>query len=433
MLKHRIAVTIAAMLVTVTGGFAQEYADIRLPNQLIARIRAVGPYGSLQQREAATYQRITNALSNELHNVFNRDVGGAKLTVNQQNGIWTLSIGNQMLIQAFPEDAAGAGMTTRQLIEQWRANYAQQLPRAVSPLRVPAWWAEANPEAVGGGEKRMHDLPSHDAVLVREIAELLDAAREMPTARFQELERVMEREMLWRIWSYRNPDCGPAPLDQHIRCRSVLKRAHGLSDEQYANEKWWLAGETIKVVRAALKVPDGVGPVPEQRDLPDFEALPEPAVAEPVPDPLPATEPEPVTEAEPVAEPASGGEPEPVTIAPGMPIQIAAMGTGLGDASHLVNMGQRFSAPIHELLVYLQVAEAPAGTVLGVQLRSEEGIMAQRRIPVNGDRRLAVTFRAGTVLQLDPGDYEFTITLNGEHAARIPFQVHADAGTMTVN
>lgn len=425
--KHRIAVMIAATLVTVAGAVAQEYADIRLPNKLIARVRAVGPYGTLAQREAAIYQRITNALSNELDNVFDQELGGPRLTVYQSDGIWTLSIGNQMLIQAFEEDAAGAGVTTRQLIHQWKANYAQQLPRAVSPIRVPEWWQQANPEAVGTEEKRMHDLPAHDAVLVREVCEILDATREMPTERFEELQPAMERLLLQRIWTYRHPECGEPPIEEHIRCRSVLRRAHGLSDEQYAMEQWWLAGETIKRLRDAMDVPEGVGPIPEQQDLPDLDRLSEPIAAPTAPVPT-----EPVaTTTEPVAVTADREtDVEPISIASGTPIQIAAIGTGLGEGSHLLNMGQEFTVPIHQLLVYVQIAEAAPGTVLGVALRRDEAVISQRRIPLNGDRKLAVTFKAGPAEGFEPGEYDALLTIKGVEAGRIPFQIHGMTGTL---
>ncbi len=409
---------------------------------MVARIRTAGPHGSLAQRESAIYQRITNALSNELHNIFVQELGGPRLTVHQRDGIWTLSIGNQMLIQAFPEDAAGAGTTPAQLVRQWKANYRQQLPRAVPPIRVPDWWKEANPEAVAEPERRSHGRPAEDAPLVREVVEFLEAAREMPAECFDEFLPAMEQSLVQFIWTYRHPDCGDPPIEAHIRVRSVLRRARGLSDEQYSNERWWLAGSTIEHLREAMDMPECAGPVPEQRELPDFEAPPEPIAApaapvspatevaveaEPATEVEPATDTEPVPQAEADAEPTPRSAPEPdidpVTITPGMPIQIAALGTGLGESANLLNMGQAFTAPVDQLLVYVQVAGAAPNTVLGVVMQGADGILARRRIRVSGDRKLAVTFAGSAAAAFVPGEYQCILTVNGADAASLPFVI----------
>ncbi len=409
----------AAMIVSVGVATAQDYADIRLPNKLIARIRTGGPHGSIAQREAEIYQRITEALSDELDNIFDEEAGEPDLDVYRVDGVWTLSIGDQILIQAFEEDAAGAGTSTQELIWQWKANYAQQLPRAVSPIKVPDWWKQAHPGQVSTGEKRMHDLPAHDAVLVREVVEMLDTARAMSDERFEALLPAMQRTMLQRVWTYRHPQCGVPPLEEHIRAKAVLKRAHGLNDQQYGYEKWWLAGETIKKLRDAMDVPEGVGPVPEQRELPDFEAPSEPVTASTVSAPSTSVE-----------RPAVGTGIEPPTIEPGMPIQIAAMGTGLGEGAHVLNMGQQFEAPVDQLLVYVQMADAPPSTVLGVILHGAKGIMAQRRIVLSGDRRLGITFTAGPMESFEAGECTCRLTINGADAGRIPFCIEGEAGTI---
>ena len=226
MTRLKIAACIAALVVTAGAAVAQHYADIRLPNKLIARIRTGGPYGSVARREAEIYQRITEALSSELHNIFDEELGGPDLDVNKVDGVWTLSIGDQILIQAFHEDAAGAGTSTRALIYQWKANYAQQLPRAVSPIKVPDWYKEAHPENVGEPVKRMHDLPREDAVLVREVAEILEEARTVSDERFEALLPAMESALLQRVWTYRHPACGPPPMTvcTRLTCRPAIKR-----------------------------------------------------------------------------------------------------------------------------------------------------------------------------------------------------------------
>ncbi len=412
----RTATVIAVMVATVGVAAAQDYADIRLPNKLVARIRTGGPYGSISSREAEIYQRITEALSNELDNIFDEEIGGPDLDVYEVDGVWTLSIGDQMLIQAFEEDAVGAGTTTRELIYQWKANYAQQLPRAVSPIKVPQWYKEQHPDAGADYEKKMHDLPREDAVLVREVAEILEEARNMPDARFEALLPTMEKALLQRIWTYRHPACGAPPVTEHIRAQSALKRARGLSEEQYAAEKWWMAGLTIKKLRNAMDVPKGVGPVPEQRDLPDFQA--------PIP-PEGGTEPETVA-----TQPQEPRIPEP-QLAEGTALARVAIGTGLDRNNTLLNVGQEFPSDTSQLLVYLQVEGARQNTIVGVTLEKEDAIVARRLVRVSGDRRMAVTFYPGRHTTFAPGEYDVRLTVNGRDAGFVPFRIRPAVGTLT--
>lgn len=418
MTRLKIAACIAALVVTTGAAVAQNYANIVVGGDIVARIRTGGPHGGIYQRQARIDQRITNALSNELDNIFiireDPEDDGPDLDVAQVDGRWTLSIGNQMLLQAFPADAAGAGTDTKTLIYQWKENFFRSLPKAPSPKDVPAIWQQRHPRTVEI-EKKMHDLPREDAVLVREVAEILEATREMTDEQFELLLPAMQRALLQRVWHYRHPNCGPPPISEHIRAKSALKRARGLSPEQYAAEKWWMAGLTIKKLRDAMDMPTGIGPVPEQRDLPDFEAPTPPADGGGVAsDPAPA---DPVTTGT-----APVGEPQLVA---GTPIQRVAVGTGLGRDNTLLNVGQQFTADTSQLLIYLQVDDAPRNTIVGVTLHNEDGIIARRLVRVSGDRRMAVTFYPTRADLFAPGDYDVKLAVNGQDAGEVPFRIAA--------
>jgi hypothetical protein len=266
--------------------------------------------------------------------------------------------------------------------------------------------------AVSG--QKPHGMPDEDLVLTREIAAVLQEAREMSDESFEAMLPAMERTMLQRIWSYRHPACGAPPLTEHIRARSALKRARGLDEAKYRYEKYWLAGLTIQKLREAMEMPAGIGPVPEQRDLPDFEAPTPPADTGGVAsDPTPAGLDTPET-------PAAIAQP---SLAAGTPVERVAIGTGLGRDNSLLNMGQQFDANTSQLLVYLQIDDARQNTIVGVTLEGDEGIVARRLVRVSGDRRMAVTFYPAPATTFASGDYQVKLSVNGEDAGAVPFRI----------
>ncbi|HCA46105.1 MAG TPA: hypothetical protein DEP45_01750 [Armatimonadetes bacterium] len=398
---------------------AQNVADIVVGGQVVARIRTGGEYGSINQRQAAIDQRIVKVLSDERGEIFIRELDGPRLKVFQANGRWALGIGNTTIIDVYPEDAAGTPAKT--VIEQWKANFFRQLPKAVSPIHVPQWWKDAHPDEVASTEKKMHNLPPEDAVLIREIAEIFEAARTMGDDDFNRLLPGMERSVIDYVWSYRHPACGAAPITENIRAKSGLKRARGLSPEQYAAEQWWMTGLTIEKLRETMRMPAGVGPIPEQREVPDFEA----AISAPAPvAPAPVT-PEPVTPAPVAPAPVA---PEPV--APGGATEFAApvsrvlVCTALGPNNDLETARQDFSGPVRQLMVYLKLDSAAPNTIVGVTVGRGAEVEARRLLRVTGDRSLAVTFypaRGST--SLEPGDYKVLLTVDGEEAGVVPFRI----------
>ena len=74
-------------------------------------------------------------------------------------------------------------------------------------------------------------------------------------------------------------------------------------------------------------------------------------------------------------------------------------------------------------MLYLQVKNAPAGTVVGVTMRKAETIVARRLMNLCGDRTLAVTFYPQAADRFSAGDYVCEITVGGQVAASIPFRI----------
>jgi len=382
---------------------AQEYATIVVGGEVVARIRTGGPHGDVYQRQAKIDQRITNALSYELSNIFDEEKGGPDLDVYQSGGLWTLSIGDTMLIQAYHEDAVGSGVSTRELIYQWKENFAEQLPRAVPPPKVPQWWKEAHPDNGPDVVKRPHGLDPPDAPLVREIVQILDAARQMPEPQFERLNGAIERSMIERIWDYRRPGCGAPPAGEHIRVSAALKRVRAVDQQKYEAEKWWMAGIMIRRLREAFSIPAGTGPIPEQRPLPDFEALPQPTTppVQPVPQPVVDS-----------------------------PVRRVLLGTGLGANNELLNAGTQFEPEVRQLIVYFEIEGGAPNTIVGVSIRKGTDILARRLLRVGGNKRLAVTFYPARSTSFSRGQYLCAVTVNGQQTHAIPFQV--GAGTETI-
>ena len=426
MRRLTIAACIAALLATAAIAAAQNVADIVVGGQIVARIRTGGEHGSINQRQAAIDQRIVKVLSDERGEIFIRELDGPRLKTFQANGRWALGIGNTTIIDVYPEDAAGT--PERTVIEQWKANFHRQLPRAVSPIHVPQWWKDAHPDEVASTEKKMHNLPPEDAVLIREIAEIFEAARTMSDEDFTRLLPGMERSVIDHVWSYRHPACGAAPITENIRAKSALKRARGLSPEQYAAEQWWMTGLTIEKLRETMRMPVGVGPVPEQRELPDFAAAPVPVAPAPVA-PAPVA-PTPVAPAPVAPTPVAPAPVAPTPAAPAdatglvAPISRVVLCTALGPNNDLETARQDFSGPVRQLMVYLKLDSAAPNTIVGVTVGRGAEVEARRLLRVTGDRSLAVTFypaRGST--SLEPGDYKVLLTVDGEVAGVVPFRI----------
>lgn len=408
MTKARIAAIVAALLVAAGMAVGQDYANIVVANTVVARIRTGGVHGALHAREARISQNIVNALSNELPSIFSRPHDGANVVLREVGGRWTLSIGNTTLIDVYPQDAP-PGVTTKQLAVQWQQNFRRQLPLAVAPSKVPQWWKDAHPDQIAAPSSASHGLPEADVPLVHEVVAIMDAARAMPPAEFTRLEANLQRAMLERIWTYRQPACGAVPDDVYIRIRSALQKSREAAADKWAAEKFMVAGVTIAKTREYYRIAEGIGPVPSQRDLPDFEAGPIPNIpVEPIGPP-------------PIAPP---------EFVPGTPIREAKLGTGLDAENHLVNAGQQFGPDLAQLMVYVHVVDAAPNTVVGLTVQHDGDIVGRRLLRVADERKLAVTFYPAQVEVFPAGDYLCTLTVNGEDAGVIPFRVQAPAASI---
>ncbi|MGD9497618.1 MAG: hypothetical protein AB7Y46_15055 [Armatimonadota bacterium] len=414
MFKLTIAAIVAALTAAAGTAVAQEYANIVVANTVVARIRTGGDFGSIYAREARISQRIVDALSNELAEIFSRQHDGPNIRVYQSNGRWTLAVGNTVLIEVYPADAQGGD--TRALAMQWKENFRRQLPRAVAPSKVPQWWKDAHPEAVAGPASfQSHGLPEEDVPLVREVVAIFDAVRAMPPEQFSAVEENAQRLLIERIRSYRNPICGPPPTSIHIRAKSALKRVRAVDEDKYAAEKYMVAGQTITVLRSAYQVPAGTGPIPEPRPLPDLTAALTPSPVEPAL-PTPAL-------AQDAGVPAAA-------LPAGTPIREVLLGSGLDADNQVLNAGQVFGADVAQLLVYLRLEGAAPNTILGLTIHRGEHAISRRLLRVSGDRRLGVTFYPAHGEGFTPGDYECRLTINGHDAGTIAFRVTPPAASM---
>jgi len=98
--------------------------------------------------------------------------------------------------------------------------------------------------------------------------------------------------------------------------------------------------------------------------------------------------------------------------------------TALGPNSDLETAQQDFSGPVRQLMVYLKIDAAAPNTIVGVTVGRGAEIEARRLLRVTGDRSLAVTFYPGRgSTSFDAGEYKVLLTVNGEDAGVVPFQI----------
>ncbi len=375
---------------------AQDYVNIVLANGVVARIRTAGQYGSMYERETRINQRLVSALSNELANIF-----PPKMKVAKADGRYTVSVGNTWLIQVYPEDASGARTDVKSLAYQWKDNFAARLPWAVSPSKVPAGYPlpklPDGPVATGPVPS---GLPAHDEPLVGAMVREMTKIRAMSEAEFTQKTKALEAGMLAMVVGYRQQgNCATLPTTfRRVRSLFTVLRGTGMDDNKFAINKKMYAGTTIKKIREQFKTPVGTGPIP--------------TVAQ-VAMPLLGT-PGPAVTVQPIDAP---------RITSGTPIAKALLGSGLDPNNQLINPGQQFTPDIAQVLLYLQVKNAPNNTMVGVTIRMGEEIIGKRRMNLGGDRTLAVTFYPQTADRFTEGDYLCEITAGDQTAAVIPFRI----------
>lgn len=132
---RQIFVTFAAVAIVFGCVFpvtAQETADICIANEIVARIRAAGPYDSVKDRATAIDKAIVSVLSN--HDTNNPDV-----SLKQQDDVWTVFCWDVPVIGVYPAEAEANNLTEKQLGQIWTNKIREQLPKAtpVSKMEDP--------------------------------------------------------------------------------------------------------------------------------------------------------------------------------------------------------------------------------------------------------------------------------------------------------
>ena len=389
-----IALFIAAVtaLGAVTAS-AQDYVNIVVANGVVARIRTGGSYGSIYDRETRINQRIVVALSKE-------DMFPPKMRVYQSSGLWTVAVGDTMLIEVYSQDAAGAGTDTKTLAYQWKENFAARLPLGVSPVRVPPGWTGPKPGDDLASEPLPSGLPPEDEPLVTALVREMQKIRTMGDEQFQSSAPALEAGVLAMVATYRQPTGCIAPPTEFRRVQSLFKVLRGteMNDQKFAINKKMYAGQTIEKIRQQFQIPAGTGPIPSADEI----QMP--------------------VGGGPVIPVAPSGIAPPVFV-PGTPIAKALLGSGLDPNNHLLNPGQQFAADAAQVMLYLQVAGAPNNTMVEVTMRIGDEVIGKRRLNLSGDRTLAITFYPETADRFTAGDYVCEITVNDQTAVTIPFRI----------
>ncbi len=312
------------------------------------------------------------------------DDGKAKVSVAKTGGLYTLSVGDTMLIQVYPEDAAAT--TVKTLAYQWKSNFATRLPMAVSPSKVPAWYKgpvgdDLPTEPVASG------LPASDEPLVNAMVRELTKIRAMSQAQFDQQAKPLEAGMLAMVVGYRQPQGRITPPTSFLRVKSLFTvvRGTGMTDQKFAINKKMYAGTTIKKIREKFKVPARAGAIPTAAQIVM------PAIGVPVPP----------TDVRPIDAP---------RVTPGTPVAKAILGTGLNPDNRLINPGQQFAEDIPQVMLYLQIKNAPNNTPFNITIRTGEQIVGKTRRNISGDRTLAFTFYPQTADRFTLGDYLCEIT-----------------------
>ncbi len=100
-----------------------------------------------------------------------------------------------------------------------------------------------------------------------------------------------------------------------------------------------------------------------------------------------------------------------------------AVGTSLDEDNGLIDVGKRFPADSAQLVVLLQLADAPDNTEITVQLFHGKRLLLQRPILVSGSRKFAVTVYPRRAKCFQPGEYRCQVNVNDQVAWELPLQI----------
>ncbi len=101
----------------------------------------------------------------------------------------------------------------------------------------------------------------------------------------------------------------------------------------------------------------------------------------------------------------------------------AAVGTSLDEDNKLVNAGENFPADTAQLVVLLQLIDAPANTKVTVQFFHGDRLLLQRLLLVSGSRKFAVTIYPRYTESFQPGKYRCQVKVNDQVAWELPIHI----------
>jgi hypothetical protein len=212
-----LAVLAAVLLLSGVALGAADYEDIVLANQVAARLRHPGPFGSITQRAAKVNQNINDAFERE-------DVGHPQMALRLEDGAWTLYIGKTRLLSVYAQDAAPSGKTTRELAGIWLSNFKRLFPLAEPVIHMDDPFGQGGTPR-GPGHRSPADPagpppPRHDEGLpadVRLVLASFDEARRLPNPT-SEVVQQQAAALLERLGS-------EGPEDKLGRAREALEAA----------------------------------------------------------------------------------------------------------------------------------------------------------------------------------------------------------------
>ncbi len=100
-----------------------------------------------------------------------------------------------------------------------------------------------------------------------------------------------------------------------------------------------------------------------------------------------------------------------------------AVGTSLDEDNKLVNVGEKFPVGTAQLVVLLQLTEAPDNTEVTVQLFHGNRLLLQRPILLSGNRKFAVTVYPRNAASFQSGEYRCQVKVNDQVAWQLPIQI----------
>ncbi|MFO7947679.1 MAG: hypothetical protein R6V19_12795 [Armatimonadota bacterium] len=177
-MQYRQTLVTAITAVLIVGCLlplaAQQTSDICIANEVVARIRAAGPYDSVDDRATAIDKAIVTVLSKY-------DTNHPEVALKQKDGIWTVYCWDLPVIRVYPEEAAANNITEKQLGQIWANKIRERLPAAtpVSKMEDPFGRATAQEASETGDTDEAATNPGRPETV---IAQAEETASKQPEA-----------------------------------------------------------------------------------------------------------------------------------------------------------------------------------------------------------------------------------------------------------